>query len=587
MASKKRAPRTSRPKDPVADYARAVTAGEVVAGPHVRDACARHLRDLKEGKKRGLRWDLKAALRAIGFFRDVLRLNGGEWEGKPYDLLGWQAFIVGSVFGWKLNDGTRRFRVAYVETGKGSGKSPIAAGVGLYGLTSDGEARAEIYAAATKKDQAQILFRDAVAMVDQSPALSNVIAKSGVGENVWNLAYRKTTSWFRPISADDGQSGPRPHFSLLDEIHEHKSGYVVEMLKAGQKWRRQPLMFMITNSGTSRTSVCWEYHDYACKVSSGAMQDDSFFGYVCALDEKEDPFKDEACWPKVNPSLAEADLPGMKYLRDQVTQARGMPAKESVVRRLNFCEWVEADSPAIGRDVWMACEDRDFDPVRLRGRRCWSGLDLSSTTDLTALVLLFEPDEKDELWRLVPYFWLPGDGLADKAEKDRVPYLAWRDAGYLEALSGRAINKKAVARRAAEIMAEYDLQQVSYDRWRIADFIATCDEEGIQLPLEPFGQGFQDMGAAVDEFERMLIAAAVRHNGNPVMTWCAANAVYVQDAAGNRKPSKEKATGRIDGVVAAIMASLRDLKPEFDKASGKWVVRGRRQAVITQAFVEL
>jgi len=565
---------TRRPRatsrDPVTAYAKAVTAGKTIAGPHVRDACRRHLEDLEQGPKRGLVWDLKAVQRAIGFYRDVLRLNGGEWEGKPYELLGWQAFIVGNIFGWKLADGTRRFRVAFVETAKGSGKSPLAAGIGLYGLVADGEARAEVYAAATKKDQAQILFRDAVAMVDQSPALTHRIVKSGVGENVWNLAYREAGSWFRPISADDGQSGPRPHFSLLDEIHEHKTGYVVEMLKAGQKWRRQPLMFMITNSGTDLSSVCREYHDYAAKVAAGTIADDSFFGYVCALDEGEDPFKDEACWIKANPSL-KAGLPGLKYLRDQVAQARGMPAKESVVRRLNFCQWVETAAPAIPREVWFACEDKTFDPARLLGRRCWGGLDLSSTTDLTALALLFEPDDEDPLWRLVTKFWLPGDALSEKADKDRVPYLAWRDGGHLEALPGRTVNKLAVAQLAAQVASLYDLQELAYDRWRIEDFKRICDDEGIALPLVPFGQGFKDMAPAVDEWERLLVGRLVRHDGNPVMTWCAANAVLVSDPAGNRKYSKEKATGRIDGVIATVMAAGRSLTGEGQGVSA-WEV---------------
>jgi len=552
-AVKTRTPRISR--DPATAYAKAVVAGKIVAGPHVRDACSRHLNDLEEGPARGLRWDRKSAARAIGYFRDVLRLNGGQWEGLPYELLGWECFIVGSLFGWKLADGTRRFRVAYVETAKGSGKSPLAAGIGLYGLTADNEARAEIYAAATKKDQAQILFRDAVAMVDQSPALGSEITKSGVGENVWNLAYRKRGSWFRPISADDGQSGPRPHVSLLDEVHEHRSAYVVNMLKAGHKWRRQPLMFMITNSGKDRTSVCWEYHDYAIKLASGVLEDDSFFAYVCALEEKEDPFKDESCWPKANPSLA-AGLPSLKYLRDEVKQARGLPSKEIEVKRLNFCQWSEGSgTPAISRAVWMACEDKTFDVTRLRRRRCWGALDLSSTTDLTALVLLFEPVADDPLWRVLPHFWIPGDGLADKAEKDRVPYPVWRDRGYLEALPGKAIDKLAVAKRAAQIAADYDLQKLGYDRWRIEDFKRICSDEGITLPLQEFGQGYQSMSPAVEEFERLLVDEKLRHMANPVMTWCAANAVYEKDAAGNRKPSKERSTGRIDGIVAAVMAA--------------------------------
>ena len=545
-------------RDPVTAYARKVVAGKIIAGPHVRDACRRHLKDLEQGPERGLFFDLDAVDRALGFFRDVLVLNGGEYEGVAYNLLDWQAFIIGSLFGWKGPDGYRRFRVAYIETAKGSGKSPLAAGTGIYGMVADGEPRAEIYAAATKKDQAMILFRDAVAMVDQSPALRGRIAKSGVGANAWNLAWIERGSFFRPISADDGQSGPRPHIALLDEIHEHRNGNVVEMLRAGTKSRRQALILMITNSGAGKQSYCYERHEQAIKVAAGQIEDDALFAYVCAIDEGEDPIKDEKCWEKANPSLRYG-LPGIKYLREQVREARGMPGKESIVRRLNFCQWVEAEAPWISADAWFACEDKTFDRAMLIGRRCWGGLDLSSTQDLTALALFFEPDADDPHWRLQAWFWLPGDGLIDKADKDRVPYLAWREAGHLEAMPGRAINKLAVLKRLAEVAEMYDLQEVGYDRWRIEDFKALMDQEGISLPLVPFGQGFKDMAPAVDEFERMLLGRTLRHNGNPVMTWCAANAVIVSDPAGNRKVAKEKATGRVDGVVAAIMAAGRTM----------------------------
>ena len=569
MATKPRLT-SANSRDPVTRYARGVVAGKVVAGPHVRAACQRHLNDLAAGPERGLRFDAKAAEHAIGFFRDVLRLNGGSYEGLPYILLDWQAFIVGSLFGWLGADGHRRFRTAYIETAKGSGKSPLAAGIGLFGLMADGEAGAEIYAAATKKDQAMILFRDAVAMVDLSPALSapGRITKSGTGLNVWNLAWLAKRSFFRPISSDDGQSGPRPHMALLDEIHEHKDGYVVEMLKAGQKSRRQPLMVMITNSGTDRKTVCWDYHTYGAKVANGAQADDAFFAYICALDDDDDPFTDESCWAKSNPSLRPqgaveledgrtvtlGGIPGARYLREQVAQARGMPSKESIVRRLNFCQWTEAEAPWIGRDVWVACE-QTYPVDLLLGRRCWGGLDLSSTQDLTAFVLEFEPTEDDPYWRQLEWFWLPGDDLKVKEDKDRVPYVLWRDQGFLHTPPGKAINKLAVVKQLAEVVALYDLQAVGYDRWRIEDLKMLLDQEGIALPLVPYGQGFKDMAPAVDEYERRLLEAQVRHTGSPVMTMCAANAVVVSDPAGNRKVAKERATGRVDGVVAAVMAT--------------------------------
>lgn len=554
MAGKRKTAQPVSSVDPVTAYAKAVKSGKISAGPHVRDTCKRHLDDLKNGHQRGITFDVSLALRAIAFYRDVLRLNGGEYEGKPYDLLDWQCFIVGSLFGWIGPDGYRRFRTGYVETAKGSGKSPLAAGIGLYGMMADGEPGAEIYAAATKKDQAMILFRDAVAMVDHSPELQSRITKSGTGLNVWNLAWLERRSFFRPIASDDSQSGPRPHVALLDEVHEHKDGYVIEMLKAGQKSRRQPLQFAITNSGTDKRTVCWDYHDYGAKVSAQQLEDDTFFAYICALDEGDDPFKDEECWHKANPSLR-FGLPGMRYLREQVAQARGMPSKESIVRRLNFCQWVEAEAPWISGDVWFSCQEAEFDAELLANRRCWGGLDLSSTQDLTALVLAFEPTDADPHWRQLEWFWLPGDGLHDKADQDRAPYILWRDHGYLNALPGRAINKLAVIKQATEIASMYDLQSLAYDRWRIEDLKMLLDQEGIKLPLISFGQGFKDMAPAVDEYERRLLNTSIKHRGNPVMTWCAANAVIVTDPAGNRKVAKEKATGRVDGIVAAIMAT--------------------------------
>jgi phage terminase large subunit-like protein len=545
-------------KDPVTTYARRVLAKKVIAGPHVRAACQRHLDDLQHAAQRGFFFDRKRAAWAIGYFEAELRLAGGDWEGKPFVLADWQRFVVGSVHGWVDAEGLRRFRVVYVETGKGSGKSPLAAGMGLYGLTSDGEQRPEIYAAATKKDQAMVLFRDAVAMVDQSLELRRRIVQSGSTGNVWNLAYHKVSGFFRPISADDGQSGPRPHVALLDEIHEHRNGNVVEMLRAGTKSRKQALIFMITNSGSSRTSYCYDRHDYAIKVCAGQLKDDAFFGYVCGLDVDDDPIHDEKCWAKANPSLY-LGLPGLKYLREQVTEARGMPAKESVVRRLNFCQWVEAESPWIGPDVWFdASQDSDFDQALLENRRAWGGLDLSSTQDITAFALLFEPSSADSYWRLKTWFWLPGDDLGAKADRDRVPYITWRDAGYLHALAGRAIDKYAVLAMLSAICERYQVQEIGYDRWRIEDFKALIEREGITIAtLVEFGQGYKDMAPAVDEFERLLISRELKHDDNPVMTWCAANAVVSMDPAGNRKIAKERANGRVDGVVAAVMAAGR------------------------------
>ena len=543
-------------------YAQEVIAGRIVAGPDIRNACKRHLDDLKTGAERGLVWDVDAATRAIGYFEEVLCLNGGEFEGQPFLLHPWQAFIVGCLFGWKGQDGHRRFRTAYIETAKGSGKSPLVAGIGLYGMTSDKEPRAEIYAAATKKDQAMILFRDAVSMVDQSAALAARIEKTGRGEKVWNLAHPASGSFFRAISADDGQSGPRPHVALLDEIHEHKTRMVVDMMRAGTKSRRQALIVMITNSGHDKTSICFDYHEYARTVSAGTKQDDSFFGFVCSLDDGDDPFQDEGCWLKVNPSLAygkpgdsNGGVPGYKYLREQVTEARGMPSKESTVRRLNFCQWVDAENPWISGPVWMRCE-REFDIEELLGEPCFGGLDLSGSRDLTALALYF-PTQR----RAFVEFWTPGDSLYDRARVDQVPYDAWLREGHIHAPPGMAVNYAFVAQRIGELTQMFQLNGIAFDPYRIKYMTPELDAEGVMVELVSHGQGYAKsqqsglwMPRSIELLETLLTEQQIEIKANPCLRWNAAGAVLDADQKDNRIFAKRKSTGRIDGIVALAMA---------------------------------
>ncbi|MFD2234814.1 terminase large subunit [Phaeospirillum tilakii] len=515
-------------------------------------------------------WDAPAVERAIGFFRDVLRLNGGEFEGKPFLLLPWQCFIVGSLFGWKLGDGSRRFRMAYVETGKGSGKSPLSAGIGLYGMVADGEPRAEIYAAASKKDQAMVLFRDAVAMVRMSPALSGRLGFSGGPGREWNIDYLQAGSFFRPISSDDGQSGPRPHVALLDEIHEHRDNTMVEMLRAGTKGRRQALIFMITNSGANRTGVCYQYHLYAADVCAGVKTDDSFFAYVCAVDEGDDPLADPSCWAKANPSLGHTFQ--TRYLEEQVNQARGMPSKEAIVRRLNFCEWTDAAEHWIGSDLWDRAQADDIDVEALRGLPCWLGLDLSSKRDLTALAAAWR--HPDGALSAAVWFWTPGDTLDERARIDNVPYRAWVSEGHLLAPPGRIIDKGHVAQFVGRLAVEHDVQAMAYDQAQADDFLRACDDIGLDawiddgegsgdgLRMIRHGQGFAGyqsastmwMPRSIGALEEAIVGGTLRVRRNPVLTWNSASAVLLTDPSGNRKWDKRKATGRIDGMVALTMA---------------------------------
>jgi phage terminase large subunit-like protein len=583
MKPKKRTRRTASSTDPVTAYAKSVFAGEIIAGPHVRAACKRHLNDLEHGHKRGLTFDRAAAEEEIAFFAEVLCLNGGQFEGKPFVLIGWQEFCVGSVFGWKRQDGTRRFRIVYIETAKGSGKSPLAAGVGLKLLCADNEPRAEIYAAAVKQDQAKVLFRDAVAMVQQSPKLRSRLMLSG-GTNPDNIAHTSSASFFRPISSERqgrGQSGPRPHGALLDEIHEHPTNATVEFMAAGVKWRRQPLNWMITNSGSDRQTVCWEYHQYGAAVSAGTIANDEFFAYICSLDPGDDPFSDETCWPKANPSLPE--IPGHDYIRGEVTKARGMPSKESLVRRLNFCQWTDAADAWITKDLWFAVNTKlELDDYA--GRECYGGLDLSLSSDLTALVLAFPMG--DRKFDVFSWFWMPGDRLLELENKDGMApnYQTWRNDGHLLAPSGKTIDYAHAAQLIAGLAARFKIKAIAYDRAKIELLRGELDKIGCDVRLIEHGQGFyraKDSGlwmpGSIDELEAAIREQRIQVNENPVLSWCVASAVCQQSniQPADRYFSKKKASGRIDGAVALAEAiGATTAKLETGVTSEMLIARG-------------
>ena len=550
--------------DPTTAYARAVLRkrAPIVAGPYVRHACRRHLRDLKEGRKRGLNWNRDAAARAIGFFHDVLHLKSGRFTGQPFALLPWQCFLVGSLFGWQLENGARRFRRAYIEAGKGAGKTPVAAGIGIYMLCADGESGAEVYVGAYNQAQAQVLFRDAVVMVEQSPVLTEKLTMSG-GHEKQNIAYLKQRAFFRPISTERqgrGKSGPLPHCALLDELHEHPTNAMVEFLDAGTKFRHQPLTIMITNSGSDRETVCWDYHDYATKVVEGVLEDDSFFGYVCAMDAGDDPFKDEKVWLKSNPSLP--TIPGYEYIRGQVRAARGIPSKQYLVRRLNFCEWSESAEGWLPQEIWFPAQKQlnlsDYD-----GQPCFGGIDMSVSSDLTSLVLAFEVAPR--AWDAFAFFWMPGDRLLELQDRDGMAprYQQWRDEGHMFAPPGKIIDYSHAAHLIAEICVRFDVKAIAYDRHKIGFLTTELDAIGAVVPLIEHGQGFYRakatglwMPGSIEATEAALMEGRLRIAENPVLTWCAAGATCVPSAINpaDRRFDKRKSSGRIDGAVALVQA---------------------------------
>lgn len=523
-------------------------AKRIVAGPWVRLACARHLKDLE---RTDYSWDLREAKHKIAFYEKVLKLNGGDFEGKPFLLEPWQAFVIGSLFGWKRLDGTRRFRRGMVETGKGSGKSPLLAGISLIGLTQDREPRAQIYFAAPKKDQAFIPFRDAVAMVDLSPVLSKRIRKSGLAP-VWNLDYPALGSFIRPISSDERQSGPRPHMGLLDELHEHGNSVVVDMMLSGAKGQRQPLVVAITNSGFDRNSICWQWHDYSLRVLQKLDKGDDWFAYICALDEGDDPFADPACWVKANPNLG-VSIP-RSYLEEQVELARAMPTRENLVRRLNFCQWTEQAVRWMSMDRWDA-SDQVFDVEALRGRPCYAGLDLSSRLDLTGLVLEFPPEGDEELFRVLSFPFIPEERLRLRMKHDNVPYDLWLRQGHLFATPGDTVDQGAIKLKLLELAATYRILEICYDEWNATQLHIDLQAEG--LTVVPLRQGFKTLSAPMKDIEVLVMENRLACGRHPVMRWCVANVSAEMNPAGDIKPDKAKSRDRIDLLSALVTAHAR------------------------------
>lgn len=544
----------------VTAYARAVVAGALVAGRLARLACARHLRDLLALPARGYRFSEERADHAIEFFPTYLRLyDAGEKTGEPFELGPVWQFIIGSLFGWLGPDGMRRFRTGYIEMAKGNTKTAVLSGLGLYGITCDAEAGAQVLAAAVTREQARILFDDAKNMANASPALLEELL---VGEN--NIAHPSSRSFMRPVSSE-GRSldGKRVHMALIDEIHEHPDAVVVNKLRAGTKGRPQPLIVEITNSGYDRLSVCWQHHERSARILEDVERQDDWFAYVCHLDPCEpcrlegyqqpregctacDDWTDERVWPKANPMIDVA-VP-RKYLRAQVEEARGMPATRDLVQRLNFCIWTSRHLSWIPADRWQLCETRVPDDD-LRGVPCFAGLDLGQSDDLSAFALVFMLPDGRVATRT--RYWLPEAAL--RARPDR-PYAVWQRAGLLRVTDGDTTDLDLVEREVAERCHAHGVVELAYDRRFAEQMRLHLEGEGIVCVDMP--QGYQ-LNEAIRKIEELVKTGRLCHGGDPLLAWMASNVALRRGTRGEVRLDKEHAADKIDGIAALAMATSR------------------------------
>ena len=531
-----------------------VISGEIVACRYVRAMAERHRRDIVEGCERGLHFDRAAAQHVIDFFR-FLRHSKGEWAGQVIELEPWQQAVLWILFGWQRADGSRRFRTSYWEIARKNGKSTIAAGVGLYLMIGDGEPGAEVYSAATKRDQARITHQEATRMVKASPALRKRVTCFRD-----NLHVRDTATKFEPLGRDsDSMDGLNVHGAIVDELHAHKSDEVWGVLETGTGSRQQPLMFAITTAGFNQASFCFQLRDYAIKVLDGIVQDDAFFGVIFTLDEGDD-LRDERAWLKANPNLGISAK--WDDLRDKAKKAQsiGSALTHFLTKHLNI--WTNAAEIWISPEKWKACGGA-LDEESLVGRPCYGGLDLSNTLDITAWVLVFPPYGDDEHYTVLCRFWVPEDTIRERAKRDRVPYDAWQRAGLIEATPGEVIDYEFVYTQVDQDAQRYDIKEVGFDRWGAAEVYLRMEKAG--LTMIQVGQGFAGMSPPMKELEKLIVGKRLSHGDNPVLTWMAHNLVAVKDPAGNIKPDKRRSREKIDGMVALIMGLDRATRHDADK----------------------
>lgn len=504
-------------------------------------------------------YDKKKADRAVTFIENLCHTKG-KWAGTPFWLLPWQGQLIRDIFGIVKPDGNRQFRTAFVEICKKVGKSELAAAVALYLLYADNEPSAEVYGAAADRQQASIVFDVAKQMVEMSPALMKRSKLMGATKRIVNYS---NAGYYQVLSAEvGGKHGFSVSGLVFDEIHTQPNRQLYDVLTKGSSDARQnPLHFIITTAGNDRHSIAFELHTKAVDILEGRRVDPTFYPVVYGLKDDED-WEDEANWYKVNPSLGyTVDI---ERLRDAYREAKQNPADEITFKWLRCNMWVSSTVAWIPDAIYMRGNE-PIDMDALAGRDCYAGLDLSSTGDITALVLIFPPRDEEEKYVLLPYFWIPEETIPRRVKANSVPYDIWEKQGYIMSTEGNVIHYDFIEKFIMDLSEKYHILEIAVDRWNATQMIQNLEGEG--FTIVPFGQGFSSMSAPTKEFYRLLMEGRIIHGGNPVLRWMAGNVVIDTDPAGNIKVTKAKSKEKIDGIVAAIMALDRCIRQEGQSGS--------------------
>ena len=490
--------------------------------------------------------------RAVAFINS-LKHTKGVWYGKNFELLPWQDKIVRDIFGTLKPNGYRQFNTAYIEIPKKQGKSELAAAVALYLTCGDGEYGAEVYGCAADRQQASIVFDVAVEMINQCPALKK---RCKILASQKRIVYLPLKSFYQVLSAESyTKHGLNVHGVIFDELHAQPNRALYDVMLTGSgDARKQPLYFLITTAGTDRNSICYEVHRKAQDVINGKKNDPTFYPVIYGI-EDDDDWSDERNWYKANPSL---DITvDIDKLRAAFNNAKENPAEENLFRQLRLNQWVKQSVRWMPMDKWSLCS-YPIDKERLKGRVCYGGLDLSSTTDITAFVLVFPPEDEDGKYEVLPFFWLPEETLALRVRRDHVPYDTWQAKGLIMTTEGNVVHYGFIEKFIEELGTQYNIKEIAYDRWGAVQMVQNL--EGMGFTIVPFGQGYKDMSPPSKELMKLVLEKKIAHGGNEVLEWMVDNIYIKTDPAGNIKPDKEKSTEKIDGAIALIMALDRAIR---------------------------
>lgn len=566
----------NRSTDKGTRWAEKVVAGQVVSGELMRLACQRHLDDFETCHRRGFYWDKQSAARALAFFPAVLSVTAGAKAGQPFELPSFSSFVIANLFGWRRNSGRLRYRECWIEAGKGQLKSPLAAAVGLYKMGWCGVQRSEVYAIAKDRNQANVLFHDAVQlcrapipkMGNQSLESNGEVVIRGTGEMAWLIEHPDTASKFRALANDENISGPKPTMVAADEIHEWRSGAQIELWKAALvKMPTDGLLMLCTNTPAADQIIATELSSFYQGILRRTFEDDSCFAFIARTDEGDNPLEDESCWPKAMPVL-NITFP-IENVRIAVNSAKHRIATSLAVKRLYFGIPVGASKYWIDLDSWEAVQG-EVKPESEKGYPCHLALDLSQKNDLTALTAVWEHDGlRAKIW-----YWRPDYNLADAGREDMAPYSEWKEAGLLNTVPGRSIDYEFVAAKVQQLCAEHEVVDLAFDPAHIIEFRKACDRIGfatwVWKPDEPPGTGLKMivhsqgragmhskqslwMPRSLQQTEDVILEGQIIVDKSPITLWCAGNAAVEADAQNNRWLSKKLQRGRIDGMVSLCM----------------------------------